>query len=242
MYKHDQSTSFHASNRASGPIQQRHPMISSFTDRQTQSQIGVCQSPYHDDLTDGAHSAAVFLELASAQQRIDELEKALSDARAAALSDPLTGALNRRGFEEAYRREAARARRKGVRISLAMIDLDDFKKINDELGHAAGDEALLNLVQTLRNALRPTDILCRFGGEEFVVLLPETRRCDAVAAITRIRQRFAARSLPGTDARLTFSAGVVVQDYDESLEEALVRVDEATYAAKRQGKNCVVMG
>lgn len=242
MYKHDQSTHFRASNRASGPIQQRHPMFFSFPDRQTHSLVGVRQSPYRDELTDGSKSAAVFLELANAQQRINELEKALSDARAAALSDPLTGALNRRGFDEAYQREAARARRKGMRISLAMIDLDDFKKINDELGHATGDEVLIHLVRTMRNALRPTDILCRFGGEEFVVLLPETRHSDAVAAISRIRQRFAAHPSPGTNTRLTFSAGVVVQDFDESLEDALARVDEATYAAKRNGKNCVVSG
>ncbi|HMW17167.1 MAG TPA: GGDEF domain-containing protein [Accumulibacter sp.] len=187
-------------------------------------------------------SATVFLELASAQQRINELEQALHEARAAALTDPLTGALNRRGFDEACRRESARARRKGVRIALAMIDLDDFKKINDEFGHAIGDEALIHLVRTLRNALRPTDILCRFGGEEFVVLLPETRRCDAAAAITRIQRRFSAKTLPGTDIQVTFSAGVVVQDYDESLDDTLARVDAATYSAKRNGKNCVVTG
>lgn len=242
MYKHDQSTLFHASNRASSPIHQRHPSLFTIPERQSQTITHVRQAPYRQRLAEGSKSAAVFIELANAQDRISELENALRDARAAALTDPLTGILNRRGFDEAYRREAARARRKGMRISLAMIDLDDFKKVNDEHGHAIGDKVLIQLVHTLRNTLRPTDILCRLGGEEFIVLFPETRRCDAIAAMTRIQKRFASQRVPGSSTVLTFSAGVVVQDYGESLEEALERADEATYAAKRKGKNCVVSG
>lgn len=198
--------------------------------------------PCRQSLSERPKSATMFLELANAQQRISELEKALQEARAVALTDPLTGALNRRGFDEAYRRESARARRKGACIALAMIDLDDFKKINDEFGHATGDGALVQLVRILRSGLRPTDILCRFGGEEFVVLLPETRRGDAAAAIRRIQRHFAAQTLPGTETQLTFSAGVTAQNCGESLEETLARVDAATYTAKRNGKNCVVTG
>ena len=180
------------------------------------------------------------MNLRAAEARIGELEEALSEARAAAFTDALTGALNRRGFEDAYRREVARARRHGSRLALALIDLDDFKHLNDTLGHQAGDEALVHLVTGLRAALRPSDILCRFGGEEFVVLLPETALPEAAAAISRFQRQFAARAVPGRDVVVTFSAGVVLQDLSESLADSIVRADTATYAAKRAGKNCVV--
>ena len=190
-----------------------------------------------------AHAPArTTLELMAAETRIAELESALSDARQTAFTDALTGALNRRGFEDAYQRELARSRRNGSPLAIALIDHDDFKRLNDTLGHHMGDQALVHLVKSLRAALRPSDILCRFGGEEFVLLLPETALDDAVAAISRFQRQFASSTMPGCELAVTFSAGVVVRLVSESVEESILRADAATYAAKRAGKNCVVAG
>jgi diguanylate cyclase len=183
---------------------------------------------------------AGMLELVMAQTRIAELEKALAEARNVAITDPLTGAFNRRGFDEIFERELARSLRTGSGLALALIDLDDFKRLNDTLGHQAGDDALVHLVNVLRGAMRPTDVLCRFGGEEFVLLLPDTSLADAEAAITRFRHEFSTHALPGHDYFLSFSAGVVVQTPAETLDTLIGRADTATYAAKRAGKNCVI--
>ncbi|MBO3701430.1 MAG: GGDEF domain-containing protein, partial [Candidatus Accumulibacter sp.] len=182
------------------------------------------------------------LQLLVAEARIAELEGALSEARQAAFTGALTGALNRRGFDEAYKRELARSRRNGSQLAIALIDVDDFKRLNDTLGHHMGDETLVHLVKSLRAALRPSDILCRFGGEEFVLLLPETALDEAVAAISRFQRQFAASAVPGCALAVTFSAGVVVRQNSESLEDVILRADAATYAAKRAGKNCVISG
>ena len=187
-------------------------------------------------------AAKSALELLVAETRIAELESALSEALQAAFTDALTGALNRRGFDEAYQRELARSRRNGSQLAIALIDVDDFKRLNDTLGHQMGDEALVHLVKSLRAALRPSDILCRFGGEEFVLLLPETALDEAVAAISRFQRQFAANAMPGCELAVTFSAGVVAKQTSESVEDTILRADAATYAAKRAGKNCVVSG
>lgn len=179
-------------------------------------------------------------ELLAAELRIAELEKSLAEAREVACIDPLTGALNRRGFDKACQRELARARRSGSRLALAHIDLDDFKRVNDTLGHQAGDQVLVHLVGLLHRSMRPSDVLCRFGGEEFVLMLPVKAVEEAAAAVSRLLNEFSAQIIPGADCAMTFSAGVVVQGLDESLAQAIGRADAATYAAKRAGKNCVV--
>ncbi|EXI83721.1 MAG: putative diguanylate cyclase AdrA [Candidatus Accumulibacter sp. BA-94] len=183
-----------------------------------------------------------MLELLVAETRIADLESALCRAQAAALTDTLTGALNRRGFDQAHEREAARSRRNARPLALALIDLDDFKRLNDTLGHQAGDQALIHLVRTLRSALRPSDVLGRFGGEEFVLMLPDTELDEAVTALTRFQRQLADCRVTGNGVALTFSAGVVVQAPGESLAESIERADTATYAAKRAGKNRVFSG
>lgn len=183
---------------------------------------------------------AGMYELLAAELRIAELEKALAEAREAACTDPLTGALNRRGFARACEREQARARRDGKRLALVHIDLDDFKRLNDTQGHQAGDRVLVQLVELLQRSLRPSDVLCRFGGEEFVLMLPVRGIDEAQAAVLRLLREFSALRIAGAGRSVTFSAGVVVQGADEALERAIERADAATYAAKRSGKNCVV--
>ncbi|MES2770384.1 MAG: GGDEF domain-containing protein [Pseudomonadota bacterium] len=188
---------------------------------------------------------AGMLELMAAKTRIAELEKSLADARAAATIDPLTGALNRRGFDKAFRRECsrfARTHHKSAGLALALLDLDDFKLVNDRYGHHTGDQALIHVVQILRAEMRPSDVISRFGGEEFVLLLPDTALSDAEAVLARFQLRLAKSPIPQRNIALTFSAGVVHQQTGESLEASLQRADQATYAAKRAGKNCVVTG
>ena len=183
---------------------------------------------------------AGMFELLAAEMRIAELEKALAEARAVACTDPLTGALNRRGFDQACRREQARAQRSGSRLALAHIDLDDFKRLNDTLGHQAGDQVLVQLVELLHRSMRPSDVVCRFGGEEFVLMLQVNAVEEAVAAVSRFLREFAALSVPGAKRAMSFSAGVTLQRADESFEQAIERADAATYEAKHAGKSCVV--
>jgi diguanylate cyclase len=152
----------------------------------------------------------------------------------------LTGALNRRGFDQACQRELARAQRDGKRLALAHIDLDDFKRLNDTLGHQAGDQVLVQLVELLHRSMRPSDVLCRFGGEEFVLMLPVNTVEEAVAAVSRFRREFSAQRVAGAQRAMSFSAGVTLLGVAESLEQAIERADAATYEAKRSGKNRVV--
>ena len=179
-------------------------------------------------------------ELLSAELRIAELEKALEEAREAACVDPLTGALNRRGFEKVCQRELARTRRSGARFALVHLDLDDFKHVNDTFGHLAGDQALVHLVSVLRQSMRPADVLCRVGGEEFVLILPHTLQEEASTAVFRFLREFSAQPIPETDCVMTFNANVVIPKLSESIEQALTRANAATYEAKRAGKNRVV--
>lgn len=188
---------------------------------------------------------AAALELVAAKRRIAELEEALAAAHNVASTDPLTGVLNRRGLEDAFQREMAKARRNGAStagMALVLIDMDDFKRLNDVHGHQVGDRALVHLVSVLRAAMRPSDVLARFGGEEFVLLLPDSALTAAVAAVERFQRELAAQTMAGHSIRLTFSAGVVQCEADGSLGDSIRRADSATYAAKRAGKNCVVAG
>jgi diguanylate cyclase len=245
MFKHDESSplqsSRHASRRSHRLPDLANMPLSLLGHSPQPTTNGRVHHP-HIRRVEPPATATSALELLAAEARIAELESALSEARQAAFTDPLTGALNRRGFEEAYQRELARSRRNGSQLAIALIDLDNFKHLNDTLGHQMGDEALVHLVKSLRAALRPSDILCRFGGEEFVLLLPETALDEAVAAIARFQRQFAASAMPGCELAVTFSAGVVAKQNSESVEDTILRADAATYAAKRAGKNCVVRG
>ena len=174
--------------------------------------------------------------------RLAELARELERARADARTDALTGSLNRRGLEEAWTRETARTERTGEPLALVVLDLDDFKRMNDECGHAAGDRALVLLSFLAQSVLRPGDGVARLGGEEFALLLPGA---DAPSAL-RIARRLAptlereARPLRGHGATLTFSAGLVVREPGERLAAAIERADGALYEAKRLGKDRVL--
>jgi diguanylate cyclase len=182
----------------------------------------------------------VASRLAAAEVRIAELEAALREAGEIARHDPLTAALNRRGLSEAFAREAARARRTGQPLAIALLDLDDFKRVNDRHGHAVGDAALVHLTRVLAETLRPTDLCCRLGGEEFVVVMPGADRAAANGALARLQAAIAARPVAGTPVTLAFSAGVVLSQDGEALEQLLDRADQAVYRAKAAGKRRIV--
>ncbi len=173
---------------------------------------------------------------------IDQLRQELDRASAQARHDPLTGSLNRKGLGEALEREIARAGRQAAPLCVALLDLDNFKALNDRLGHATGDEALVHLAEVARQVLRPQDQLARYGGEEFVILLPDTEVDDGVRIMQRLQRELTKRYFLKGEERvlITFSAGVAQVKGESDGPEALRRADQAMYLAKRSGKNRVV--
>jgi len=157
--------------------------------------------------------------------------------------DPLTGALNRRAFAQLAARELARVRRSGQPLSILMMDLDHFKQINDRLGHAAGDRVLMQFVSIAGQVLRREDVFCRWGGEEFVTLLPDTAAEQALHVAERLRQSFAKEAIDlapeATDIDFTVSQGMAEWHPGEELEDMLRRSDLALYQAKALGRNRV---
>jgi len=176
------------------------------------------------------------------ESEIAKLHKELDRVSTQARHDPLTGALNRKGLEEALEREISTVRRKESSLSVALLDIDNFKRLNDTLGHAVGDDALTHLASVARECMRPQDTLARFGGEEFVVLLPDTVLEKGIEAMTRLQRELTKRIfMSGSEKVLiTFSAGVAQLANQESGVDAIKRADKAMYLAKRAGKNRVV--
>lgn len=175
------------------------------------------------------------------EQRVHALEEELAKVSQLVRTDPLTETLNRRGFEEAYSAEIARVMRQGDVLTVAMLDLDDFKRLNDVHGHQAGDMALRYLADVMRDTLRPTDAIGRYGGEEFAILLPGVGVDDAAIVMTRIQRELTRRIFLHDNEKIliTFSAGVAAIDPTRGLAEAMERCDRAMYAAKQSGKNRV---
>ncbi len=194
-------------------------------------------------------SQGVHDELSSMQekvlttdQQIARLHAELDRLNILARHDPLTGALNRKGMDESVNREVSKVRRTGTPLAVAMLDIDHFKKLNDRLGHAAGDAALRHLAVVAREVLRPQDTVARYGGEEFVVLLPDTVLERGVDAIRRLASELAKRAFSsgGEPVRITFSAGVAQLGEKEGGMDAIDRADAAMYQAKDAGRNRVV--
>lgn len=178
----------------------------------------------------------------AAQAEVVRLNEELEAVSAQARHDTLTGALNRKGLDEAMTRELATVQRKKTALCVALLDIDNFKKLNDSKGHSTGDAALTHLATVTRETLRPQDVVARYGGEEFVILLPDTALENGVSAMTRLQRALTRRYfLSGKEQILiTFSAGVAQLGEGESGEDAIKRADQAMYLAKRAGKNRVV--
>jgi diguanylate cyclase len=180
---------------------------------------------------------------AATQTEIILLQQELVQASAQARHDPLTGALNRRGLDEAMEREVSRARRSSTPLCLGLLDIDNFKKINDRLGHDNGDAALVHLADVARASMRAEDSLARYGGEEFVVVMPDTAPAAAVEVLQRLQRELTKRFFLANNEKvlITFSAGVSTLSAQENPADALRRADQAMYLAKRAGKNRVML-
>ncbi len=182
----------------------------------------------HKDLLETRHAlTAMQEELAETRQLLNE--------------DALTGALNRRGLDQTLMREIARAQRGDGRLVLAMVDLDHFKKVNDTHGHEAGDHLLMHFTSLIKSVLRKSDALVRYGGEEFTLILPDTDARGAQFVLGRL-QMIMQKSPLTYDGKLintTFSAGLAALRGDENGHALLRRADDALYAAKNGGRNCI---
>ena len=175
------------------------------------------------------------------EQQAVHLREDLEVQHARVLMDPLTGILNRAGYTEMVTKHFARWKRYGGALSLAVIDLDLFKEINDRYGHAAGDKVLATVASKLKEVIRESDILCRYGGEEFVLLLPETAGQDARTMLEKLRSHIAECPFrhKDTPVRVTMSCGVSQFQANDTIDNVFERADRAMYLAKQGGRNRV---
>ena len=183
-----------------------------------------------------AHVQAVELAAARAGERMGLL-RAFSQSQTQASTDPLTGLANRRSVEA----RIIELTREGIGYSVAYCDLDNFKTLNDKHGHDTGDRALRLFARTLRDSVRPSDIVGRWGGEEFVVDLPTTRANDAASALERVRESLALACTDSTVPTFTVSMGVADDEMGTDFAEVVDCADKALLAAKRNGRNRVVV-
>jgi diguanylate cyclase len=189
-----------------------------------------------DDLIDARKKAE------GAERKILELETELEQVSSMVREDQLTGTLNRRGMDEAFERELARADRMKLDMCVGMLDVDNFKRLNDTYGHQAGDEALLHLVKVIKETLRPMDVIARYGGEEFLIILPDTGLEEALKVTTRLQRELTKKFFLQKNERvlITFSAGVALRAPGELPDSMIDRADKALYRAKETGRNRVI--
>ncbi|MBC7700693.1 diguanylate cyclase [Aquabacterium sp.] len=176
--------------------------------------------------------------------RVRSLEDEIRRLSDEVSTDPLTQIANRRGLAKSFETERARMQRSGGALAIGLLDVDNFKKLNDQMGHHTGDLALQFLSRRVSECLRPSDSLARYGGEEFVVLLPDTPVDEAQLVLTRLQRTLSAEFFTQDEKKvfITFSAGVTQYRTDEAIEAALDRADVALYEAKQTGKNRTCIG
>jgi diguanylate cyclase (GGDEF)-like protein/PAS domain S-box-containing protein len=172
--------------------------------------------------------------------QMEEIRKLQSDLREQVIRDPLTALHNRRYLDETLDRELARAKREAYQVALVMIDVDNFKEINDEHGHHAGDMVLKNLALQLTRQTRASDLVCRLGGDEFMLVLPKVSAADSLRLAEQYRASFqeSAAVLGGKEIRATLSLGVALfPDHGVTSREVIAAADRALYESKRKGRN-----
>jgi len=180
-------------------------------------------------------------QVETAQSKVRALEQELEQVSELVQEDQLTGVLNRRGLDDAFGREIARAERAAAPMCIGLLDIDNFKNLNDTHGHQAGDAALQHLVRVIERAMRPSDVLARYGGEEFMLLLPGTELEEAVDVMSRLQRSLTKAFFLHNNERvlITFSAGVALRGQAEPQAALIERADKAMYKAKHAGKNRV---
>jgi diguanylate cyclase len=180
-------------------------------------------------------------DLVETKQALNALQEEMAETRQLLNEDALTGTLNRRGLDQTLTREIARAQRGDGVLSLSMVDLDFFKKVNDEYGHEAGDQMLVHFASLIKSIMRKSDALVRYGGEEFTLILPDTDARGAHFVLARLQQLMSKSPLEyeGRKINTTFSAGIATLRTEENGHALLRRADEALYAAKNGGRNLI---
>lgn len=180
-------------------------------------------------------------DLVATKLTLDHIQNSLEQNAQWLQQDPLTGAQNRRGMDMTLSREIARARRTKSRLSAAMIDVDHFKNVNDTFGHEAGDHLLLHLSTIAKSVLRESDGFVRYGGEEFLLIFPDTDINGATFVLDRLRQVIHKSPLiyEGGKIEVTFSGGIAQLKSDENGHALVLRADKALMEAKNSGRNCI---
>ena len=200
---------------------------------------------------EGHREAELTRQLADMQHKLDEMEKlaknaqhAIEEQREKAMHDSLTGLPNREAYKERLDHEMNRMQRYGGKLSMMVCDIDFFKRINDNYGHLAGDKVLKIIAKALQNNLRDTDFIARFGGEEFVALMPETDSEHAHQVAEKLRQKIESSpfNFKKEPVQITMSVGISEFQKGESAEAVFERADKALYKAKESGRNQVLIG
>lgn len=227
-------------------IQKQNQTIKSSLDDLTQAQEKKHVLELLDTIlttTSSIHSTVedAHLDLAATKMALEHVKAELQESRQMMQEDWLTGAQNRRAMDHVLGKEVARAQRSATKLSVAMLDIDHFKHVNDEFGHDAGDKLLQHLTLITKSVLRESDSLVRYGGEEFLIILPETdiKGCEFVMG--RLQQAFLNNPMQyeGKPIPVTFSAGLARLKPDENGHAMVMRADTALYEAKQAGRNCV---
>jgi len=237
----ESTSSFHAQMEASAKLIEQAKSISEIAPV-LKDVVGATRHMALESQTARDTLVGMQKKVAATEAEISKLHQELDRVSIQARHDPLTGALNRQGLDEAINREVSKVKRMETPLCVSLLDIDNFKKLNDTLGHATGDVALAHLASVAQEVMRPQDTLARYGGEEFVILLPDTPLDKGIEAMTRLQRELTKRFfLAGTEKVLiTFSAGVAQLVSGESGAEAIKRADQAMYLAKRAGKNRVL--